>query len=245
MGASVLFAPGERPRPAAIRALAGSQPGFAISLDPAASAGGAGADSAHWLELLANGLTFDLVGLAPGACAPVPPCGHCYGLPADFAPESLEAIALRPGPHLAGGHGMLPVVRSLAWLAGQLAQATGAQAVAWHPARICSPPQQFRDAILRWTEGGAFPVFSLVALARMPDGGMHSEGLALFTGQELRLEPEVAGDPCALGKIAVRLLHWLAKHGPLEQAERVTGPEGLPLRLEPSANGRFARVWRG
>jgi hypothetical protein len=74
---------------------------------------------------------------------------------------------------------------------------------------------------------------------------MQSQGLALFTGQELRLEPELATDRAEGAKIALRLMHSLVEHGPLDAEERLTGPDGQPLRLEPSENQRFIRVWRG
>ena len=258
--ASLLFAPGERPRAEAIDALAKDNPGFSVSLDPVAgggrksAAGGSaknstrvqnGAHELRWLEVLANGLTFDLAGFAPGIAAPHPPQGHGFGLPAGFQAAGLEALTLQPGPHLAGGITMPPVVRSLAWVAAILAALPEARAVAWHPARTWCAPQQFRDSVLRWVEGGVFPVFSLAALAPTPDGGMQSEGLALFTGQELRLEPELAEDRMVGARLGLRLLHLFAEQGRITEPEALTGPEGQRLRIEPSPNGRFVRVWKG
>jgi hypothetical protein len=214
-----------------------------VSLDPASDGDAPAPD--NWLELLANGLTFDLTGLAPGAAAEAPPRGHTFGLADDFEIGRMEAIRLQPGPHLAEGRTMLPVVRSLAWLAAQLAAMPGTQAVAWHSARSWSAPGQYRDWVLRWTEGGVFPGLGLAALTPMPDGGMQSQGLALFTGQELRLEPELASDRAAGAKIALRLMHWLVERGRLKAPEQLAGPDGSSLRLEPSDNGRFVRVWRG
>jgi hypothetical protein len=245
--ASLLFAPGERPEREAVAALARGGSGFAISLDPAANDdrvnGPAGPGT--WLELLANGLTFDLVGLAPGASASAPDPGHAFGFAAGFEAGPMEAVTLQPGPHLAAGAAMLPVVRSLALLAARLAALPGTRAVAWHPARCWCEPEHYRASVLRWIEGGVFPGLGLASLVPMPDGGMQSQGLALFTGQELRLEPELAEDRAAGAKIALRLMHWLVEHGRLDSAERLPGPDGLPLRLEPSGNGRFVRVWRG
>jgi hypothetical protein len=244
--ASLLFGPGERPRADAIAALAREQAGFSVSLDPAEGQAGEGnGHPGRWLELLANGLTFDLVGLAPGAAAPAIPRGHSFGLPMNIETWACEAITLQPGPHLESGAALLPVVRSLAWLAARLAGLPGVQAVAWHPARCWSPPEQFRNTVLRWIEGGVFPAFCLAALSPMPDGGLQSEGLALFTGQELRLEPELAEDRVTAGKIGLRLLDWLVEHGPLTDPNQLIAPDESPLRLEPSANGRFVRVWRG
>jgi hypothetical protein len=243
----LLFAPGDRPSGQAIAALARDKAGFAVSFDPAEGddRDGAPAEAGTWLELLANGLTFDLVGLAPGQPAELPAADQMFGLPETFDPARMEAVTLRPGPHLAAGAGMLPVVRSLAWLAARLADLPGIRAVAWHPARCWSAPAHFRDLVLRWTEGGVFPGLGLASLSPMPDGGVQSHGLALFSGQELRLEPELARDRAAGAKIALRLMHWLVEHGRLDAQERLTGPDGQPLRLEPSPNGRFVRVWRG
>ena len=245
--ASLLFAPHERPDRQAVAALAQDNVGFAVSLDPVEEGDPANgsSDRRDWLELIASGLTFDLIGLAPGPAAEAPPLDHALGLPAEFDRGGLESITLRPGPHLAAGAAMLPVVRSLAWLTAQLAELPEARAVAWHPARCWCDPVHFRDSVRRWIEGGVFPGLGLASLAPVPDGGMQSQGLALFTGQELRLEPELAEDRAAGAKIALRLMHWLVEHGRLEAPERLAGPDGQPLRLEPSENTRCVRVWKG
>jgi hypothetical protein len=240
----LLFETGARPGRHAIATLA-KDAAFGVSLDPADIGSGGTGPAGDWLELISNGLTFDLVGLAPGSAAPAPPGGQAFGLPAEFEPTLLEAITLRPGPHLVEGARMLPVVRSLAWLSAQLADLPSTRAVSWHPARCWCSPRYFRDSVLRWMEGGVFPGLGLATLAPMADGGMQSQGLALFTGQELRLEPELAKDRAAGAKIALRLMHWLVENGPVEAEERVPGPDGLTLRLEPSGNRRFVRVWRG
>ena len=246
---SLLFAAGRRPDAGAIRQLAEKQGGFSVSFDPVAeSSSGATAPAgqgAAWLELLANGLTFDLVGLMPGPRAEPPPCVHRYALAAEANALDLEALTILPGPHLAGGHTMAPVIRTLAWLGASLAELDGIEAVAWHPARSWCDPDYFRDGVLRWIEGGVFPSLGLTALAMAPDGGMQSEGLALFTAQELRIEPELMADKAAGAKIGVRLIDLLVEKGRIDTPQRIVGPDGLPLRLEPSANGRFVRVWRG
>jgi hypothetical protein len=246
---SLLFAAGRRPGADSIRQLAEKQAGFSISFDPPAesmpSQGAPGGSGQDWLELLANGLTFDLVGLAPGAPAEPPPCVHAYALPANADPAGMEALTIRPGPHLAGGHTMIPVVRSLAWMAATLAQIDKVEAIAWHPARSWCGPAYFRQGVLRWIEGGVFPGLGLTALALNPDGGLHSEGLALFTGQELRIEPELMSDQAAGAKIGVRLIDYLVDAGRIDAPQRISGPDGSPLRLEPSASGRFVRAWPG
>jgi hypothetical protein len=197
------------------------------------------------VELLAHGLTFDLSGLTPGPPAESPPCVHGYGLAANSEASGLEAVTLCLGPHLAGGHALPPVVRSLASLAAALSAIEGVQAVAWHPARSWCGARYFREGVLRWVEGGVFPGLGLTALAVTPDGGMQSEGLALFAGQDRRIEPELMLDKAAAAKIGVRRIDYLVVAGPIEAPQRLAGPDGQPLRLEPSANGRFVRVWRG
>ncbi len=252
MAASLLFAAGRRPEGAAIRELAERTGGFSVSFDPsdgAGSGGGAsdssfGAESRVWLELLTNGLTFDLVGLRPGAPCDPSPCVHAYEL-GEVQESGLGALPIRLGPHIAGGHALPVVVRSLAGLAATLSALDGVEAVAWHPARSCSGADHFRAGVLRWIEGGAFPGLGLTALALAPDGGMQSEGLALFAGQDLRIEPELTQDKADGTKIGVRLIGYMVEHGPIDTPRRLVGPDGQPLRLELSANGRFVRVWRG
>ena len=241
---SLLFAAGRRPTAETIRERVESQSGFSISFDPEIE-GAPGETGTTWLELLANGLTFDLTGLAPGPAAPPPPCVHTYALAEGIEPADLEAVSLRPGPHLAGGHAMIPVIRSLAWLGASLGQLEGVLAIAWHPARSLSAPGYFRNGVLRWIEGGVFPGLGLTALAMAADGGMQSEGLALFAGQELRIEPELASDRVEAARIAVRLIDFLVDSGRIDAERRIKGPDGQVLRLEPSANGQFVRVWRG
>lgn len=243
--ASLLFLPGRRPSAAEVRAAAQRDGGFTISLDPADDApANADPEALRWLELLANGLTFDLEGLRPGEAEPVPPAGHLYGLPADFAPGMLEAVTLRPGPHLRAGGTMVPVVRGMAWLMARLAQMPFVQAVAWHPARTWCSPRHFSDSVIRWADGGPFPGLGLTALAPTPEGGLQSEGLSLFTGQELRIEPHLVSDRAAGARLALRMLHWLVENGQLTGQVTLAGPGGEALVLDPSTSGRFVSASR-
>ena len=82
-------------------------------------------------------------------------------------------------------------------------------------------------------------------LSASADGGLQSEGLALFTGQELRIEPELITDPAGGEALGAGLLNYLVECGRIDRARRAVGANRLPLRLEPSANGRFVRAWRG
>jgi hypothetical protein len=228
-----------------VRALAAGDPGFVVSFDPEEVARpGACAPAGRWLEVLVNGLAFDLIGLAPREQAALPEAGHLFGLPGDFARQDLEAVTLVPGPSLAGGRNLRPTLRSHGLLAAQLAALPGVAAVAWHGARAWSAPSHFRTSVLRWIEGGAFPGLGLAALSASPDGGMVSEGLALFAGQEVLLTPSIAENRAAGARTALRVMHWLVENGAIDRHETLTGPGGELLHLEPSANQRLVKVWK-
>lgn len=228
--------------------LAQNSGAFSISHDPALRGEMPGSDLSgnnRWIEVLADGLTFDLSGLAPGEAHSSPRCAYPFDLPSSFDGAGTESLRLVPGPHLAGGERMMPVIRAMAGLAANLCALPGLAAIAWHPARSCIGPRYFTSIIGNWLDGGVFPGLGLVGLSTVADGSMQSEGLAFFTSQELRIEPELTEDRAAAAKIAVRLIDRLVEQGPLVLPEHVAGPEGRSLRVEPSANGRFVRVWAG
>jgi hypothetical protein len=237
---SLLFDPAVPPDAPAIRRLAGRNAEFSISHDPAQDGK---ADEGGWLELLANGLTYDLHGLPPGTPLAPGHFRHRFDLRDSFEPSGFTALSLQPGPHLAGGETMLPVVRSQAWLATQLCALPGIAAVGWAPARSVCSVAHFTASVRRWLEGGVFPALGLTALNGTSDGGLQSEGLAFFTGQELRIEPEVAADKAGAARLGVRLINELVGRGKLAQAEQIVGPDGERLTIAPSENGRYVRVW--
>lgn len=234
-----------RPRASDIVGHSLKQGQFAVTFESEADAGGNGPGGRHWAELLANGLTFDLSGLAPGPGEALEKGAHFYGFegPVDFS--ACEAMRLVPGPHLVSGGPMIPVVRCLAWLAAELATLEGLQGVLWKPARTVSSPTYFREGVTRWIGGGPFPGLGLTALVPQDDDTMISEGLALFTGQELVLDKAIARDRAQAAKLAVRLLHWLVETGPIQQRQSLTGPSGETLMLEPDLQLGLVRVWSG
>ena len=136
----------------------------------------------------------------------------------------------------------MPVLRTLACVAAALSELDRVEAIGWHAARCWCDPHAFRRAVTRWIEGGAFPGLMLASVTQAPDFGLHSEGLALFTGQELRIEPELTQDMTGATRLALRLFDYLTERGSLAEPEALTGPENSRIRLEPSANGRFVRV---
>lgn len=235
---SLLFDDDQRPTAAALEDLAARSTHFSVSYDPARERDG----DAGWLELLANGLTFDVIGLAPGASAPRPPQTHSFGIAANAEFEGCGAITLMPGPHLAGGARMVPVLRCLAWLGALLADLPGVRAVSWHSARSYNDPAFFRSGVLRWIEGGVFPALGLTALRATPENGLQSEGLAVFIGQEVRLAPELTGEGAEGAKIALRLINWLVENGRLLETGSMMGPSGEQLRIEPVENQTILKV---
>jgi len=231
---SLIFAKGQRPDANAIAALQGQGAdglAFSISHRPSHEQG--------WLELLARGMTFDCHGLAPGPAASRPLSGTLLGL--DRAPAG-EALTLAPGPHLAAGRGLLPVVRVLAGLGAVLAGQEGVTAVCWAPAASCMAPDYFRKVVFDWLDGGAFPALGLTTLKRERNGAMVSQGLELLIGQELRFEPDSTLEPAQIARIAVRMIHQLVEHGPLGEASDFTGPDGESLLAVPVRDGTQLRV---
>ena len=240
---ALFFEPGSRPDAHAVAALAEREGSFAVTIDNAAQNPGDSTEPV-WIELLRNGLSFDLVGLAGGPDCDVAEGRHRIGLEPSID-NGLESLKLSPGPHLTGGGSMVPVLRSLAQLAANLSSLPGIAAIGWMPADNHCDPSFFADHVKRWVDGGVFPGLALVSLAVNPDGGMTSTGLAQFSGQELRIEPAQGDDTADLAKLALRLIDLLVRQGRLSSEEVLTAPDGRPLRLQPSDNARYIRVWRG
>lgn len=242
-GLSLLFGRGCRPTLADIHGLAegpaaGSDmpAGFALGHQPAAEEG--------WVELLVSGLSFDLSGLLPAEPARYPAQRHGFGFDGAELPGELEAVRIMPAPHIIAGAALPPVVRTMAALAVVLAQLGGVRAICWHPAGIMIEPQLFARLIGTWLAGGAFPALGLTALVMDDDGGVRSDGLAFFIGQELRIEPHAESQPGETRKHAVRLIHRLVAEGAIDSARELLGYDGSLLEVEPTPGGRLLRVWR-
>lgn len=249
-GLSLLFSRGCRPSLADIRALAERSAelaagtsdgavlpaGFALGYLPPVQEG--------WAELLVSGLSFDLTGLRPAPPALHPQRRHAFGLDGPELPDDLEAVRIMPAPHIIAGAALVPVVRTIAALAVTLTQLGNVRAVCWHPARIMVETRLFVRMIGTWLAGGAFPSLGLTALVREDDGGVRSDGLAFFTGQELRIEPVSESETAEAVKLAVRLIHRLVEDGPIDAVGELPGPDGALLDVEPSLDGRLLRVWR-
>ncbi len=228
--AALLFGRGGRPAADGIAGLTAGPDGFALLNSDRALPGGA--------ELLRDGLTFDLAGLAPAPQRAVPGVTHRVALPNDFNCDSLEAVWFMVGPHLAGAERLLPVLRVAAAVLSNLATLGGLEAIVWRPARIAMSPTWFAEAVGIWLAGGPFPALALTALARSPDG-LESEGLSFLTGQEFKLHARSGGPNREDSRIAVRLTDWLVAHGRVETAREVMLAGVGAVWLEPDGQNRL------
>ncbi len=234
---TLLFAPGQRPAADAIVRLqegSGAEGRFRVSLQPDADEG--------WLELLTMGLAYDLTGLAPRHPAPAVPPRHFYGLREDAIPPDAEALRLQPGPHLAFAGGLLPVARIQVSLGLALARLPGLIAVCWEAAHTAMSSAHFSSIGRAWLADGPFPALGLTALVRKSDGAIESEGLRLFCGFELRIEPEREPVPGRSAKLALRAIDQLVAQGP-DAIDCLTGPDGVRLQAELAPDRGIVRIW--
>ena len=261
-GVFLLFSRHKRPDRGAIRDFVKAHPTISLTHDPSArtqlhlvgetealhptstSNDGGSDNELVWLELLREGLTFDIAGLLPGEGLEVPLCEHQFDYREEICRSRLEAVRLTPGSHLAGGEASLPVLRGMFSLTRDLVRHFEAiEAIAWPPSSSLIGRRFFESTVAAWLEGGAFPALGLTAFRETLDGGLVSVGLEFLIGQELRIEPPIAGDKVAATRLGVRLVNQLVLSGPVEGMEQIIAPDGQRLQLEPSSNGRFVRVW--
>lgn len=216
-GLMLTFARGARPDRVALAAALADLPRTAISHDPATAAmplhstrpSLAPRGDAQWLELVVDGLTFDLVGIAPGAALAPPEVAYRFNCDVEGAGDS-EAIGLFPGPHIASGLRSLPILRTLLALGADLAERLdGVATVCWTPARSAIAPQFFLRTVRAWLGGGAFPALGLLGLWFDRSGALRSEGLSLLLGRELLIDPALTHDRARAMRLAIRAVHEL------------------------------------
>ncbi|MEO1047714.1 MAG: hypothetical protein AAFW59_05240 [Pseudomonadota bacterium] len=260
----MLFPAGKRPTRAALNEFAQAQQAVSLTHDPAGEINLQLVDPSQshpqvfrepsdvsatrdpvWVELLREGLTFDLMGLAPGSSYDLPACDHLFDLETSPTAFRTEALFLTPGPHLTGGQRSLPVMQGLLEIARDLVHHfEELEAVIWPPSGSAIGRVYFESVAAAWLEGGAFPAPGLIAFKPAIDGALETEGLDYWIDQELRIEPPLSNDRLAATRLAVRLVNRLVILGNLRDSERMAGPDGRTLVLRPSENRKFVRVWQ-
>jgi hypothetical protein len=261
-GLFLLFAQGKRPDRAAIREFVACQRAVSLTHDllkdtplhlvaadgePVARGGAASPqlDDCLWLELLRDGLAFDLCGIAPGKPVAFPAIEHRFDLAEVPRGPLFETLQLKPGHHLAGGERTLPVAKGLVALARDLVHHfPELVAVVWPPSASAIGRRFFESVTTAWIDGGAFPALGLTAFRESIDGALQSVGLDFWIGQELRIEQPLSVDKLAATRLGVRLINQLVLVGGIDDSERIIAPDGTRLVLRPSRNGRYIRVWR-
>ena len=258
----LLFARGKRPDRSAIREFVAQERWVTISHDPLEGGGlhlvsdegetlqssattTTPADDLVWVELLRDGLTFDLCGLFPGGASTFASVEHRFDLEQLPGAAHYEALHLAPGHHLAGGERTMPVVKAMIALARDLVHHFDTlEAVVWPASQSAIGRRFFESVTTAWLDGGPFPALGLTAFRETIDGALQSTGLDFWIGQELRIEPPLSSEKVAATRLGVRLVNQLIAVGGIEGDERIIAPDGSRLLLRTSRNGRFIRVSR-
>lgn len=191
-----------------------------------------------WLELVADGLTFDLLGLAGGPALAAPEVAHRFGTTIELEGGDYEAFGLFPGPHLAEGANSLPIVRTMVGIANELAAAMpGVGAFYWSPARSLMEPAFYTRVVEEWLAGGPFPALGLIGYAIDDDGALRSDGLTFLADREIAVLPPLSQDRIFATRLAVRVANLLVGSLPPEETLAFRF-EGRELRLRPSPDCR-------
>lgn len=239
-GILFFFAKGGRPTSREVKDRIAGTSRLIVSHDPlggqaqTVSLGGTqGNDANAWLELLQDGLTFDLLGLAGGPALLPDAIDHRLGCAESLDGGEFEAIGLFPGPHLSEGASSLPVLRTMLSAARTLIEALdGCVAVYWSPARSAIATGFFVRMVEEWLEGGPFPAMGLVGYRFDPSGALETDGLDFLIGRELRVDPSLCADRIAVTRMAARIVHVLVG-SQLPVDSMPFAFEGRELRLVP------------
>lgn len=241
VGVVLAFSEGWRPCRETVRALMTGHPRFMIGHHPSRSPNGRPASPVQaegllpceWLELLSDGLSFDLIGLVPGPSAILPQVSRSHGFDGDLQSGGVEAVGLFPGPHIAESGASLPIFRAMMGLAAEIIHALeGVQAVCWAPARSAIHPSVFGPSVDAWMKGGRFPAQGLVEFD-FDRGSLRSEGLSYFAAREVVFDEELAREREEAMDLASWLVHEMVAIGPLEQAVELQAWDGRKVILDP------------
>ncbi len=254
----MLFAKGKRPDRGAIARFVGTQLATSLSFDPESGTptlAGKGdnegaiemaqthAEGKAWVELLRDGLLFDLEGLSPSQPLTVPMTDNRYDFDHSKSLAMYDAMRLIPGTNLAGGEHTLPVVRCLISLARDLAyEFDDIAAFVWPPASSVISREFFESTAAAWLAGGSFPALGLTSFRETMDGAMQSVGLEYLIGQELIIEAPLCNDRVKATRLGIRLINQLIMVGGIEKSERLAAPDGSRLIMRFSCDDKFVRV---
>ncbi|MXP25081.1 hypothetical protein GRI39_03345 [Altererythrobacter indicus] len=230
---SVFFTPGKRPSFDAIWRMC-EDSGNTIELRSA---------TVGRTSLSYAGFQFELNGLSPGRPAFVPRETRNARIGVEFRSGEFESVELSLWVAKNVEFRLANPVRALTHVAAELSELPDARAVQWNRSKNLCQTERFRNAIRKWPKRDALPSEGLISICRMPDGGLQTDGLHLFSGQEVRLEPEVAEAVTESHQIALSIAQRFAREGALAAPMRIKNPFGGHLRIEPSENKRFIRVW--
>ena len=206
-----------------------------VSTQPITSFG----NTAEALECVVSGLSFDLVPIAHND----PACEIEHGFDVDVATLPLRSgLTIEPSPHIGSAARTLPIIRAGAAIAARLSRVGNPAAVVWRPLGSAMEPGYFRETIGAWLDGGVFPALGLTTFGKAPDGGLHSSGLAFFTGQEVRIAPDLAARGPEALKIGARVIDRLVEADPFDGESVLALETGERVRLSVSRNRRFVIV---
>ena len=195
------------------------------------------------LEVIVDGLSFDIQGLGPGVPTAHPEIGHYADGAIDLATSEVEVVALTPAPNISLASGELPIVQAMMELAVGLTTAwTRSIAVVWGPGRVAATPGFFSSAVARWVRGGPFPTQALVGFAENGEETLRSEGAAFFVGQEIEVTGSIARATDMARGIGARVFNHLLLNGRLNDVAHIQGRDGTVLRLAPTGDGAWLRV---
>ncbi|MBO6526810.1 hypothetical protein [Erythrobacter sp.] len=249
-GLVLLFEHGSRPDRETIRAALAHHSRISISHDPAIAAHAPHVvvrkdppeDDSDWLELLADGLTFDLLGLCPGPGIAIPEIEYLFNCEVE-SEASGEALGLFPGPHIAHGANALPIVRTLLGLGAALTRSLdGIRTVCWPPARSAIAPKFFARTVDAWLAGGPFPALGMLGMRFGERGALTTEGLDFFIGSEMAIEPGLCTDRTAATRLAVRVAHELVGRECLSASREFVTEAGDTLLLVPDPDAGLIRI---
>jgi hypothetical protein len=151
-----------------------------------------------------------------------------------FEPSQIRCgLDISLGSHVAGGERVPAIVQALFATARKIGGVCAAVALVWRPASIVSGFEYFEEAVADYLAGGAFPVLAMVDFKSEPNRVIATTGLAILSGQELRIECGAMTESEMMRRV-VRVVHDIATNGPVLEDVIMDGLEPAEkLKLGP------------